>query len=124
MVRLAKFQIKHLKVFTGFFVPYLHQKDKAKIERAKAKQKREDRKLRQLKIPVQIAVLGGGDVAFPLIFAGTILISYGLAYALITILLTTIALALLLLFSKKGEFYPAMPFLTGGCLAGLLIAIL
>lgn len=129
MVKLAKFQIEHLKIFTGFFLPYLKPKDKAKVEklRALAKQDREKGKklkLRKIKVPVQIAALGGGDVAFPMIFAGTILLAYGFIPALITILCTVLALLLLFMFSEKGKFYPAMPFLTAGCLLGLLIIVL
>jgi len=33
-------------------------------------------------------------------------------------IMTSIALLILLLKSKKDRFYPAMPFLTAGCLAG------
>jgi len=34
----------------------------------------------------------------------------------------TIALSLLFYFSEKGKFYPAMPFISMGCFAALLIA--
>lgn len=128
MIRLAKFQIQHLKIFTGFFLPYLKPKDKAKIEKLRAMAKRERKKGKKtklkIKVPVQIAALGGGDVAFPLIFAGTVLMAYGFIASLITILCATLALLFLFLFSEKGKFYPAMPFLTAGCLLGLIIILL
>ncbi|MGB9708002.1 MAG: presenilin family intramembrane aspartyl protease [Candidatus Pacearchaeota archaeon] len=129
MVRLAKFQIQHLKIFTGFFLPYMKPKDRAKFEKLKAMAKKEKARgknirLKKIKVPVQIAALGGGDVAFPLIFAGTILMAYGFIAALITILCATLSLLLLFVFSEKGKFYPAMPFLTAGCLLGLLLIIL
>jgi len=80
-------------------------------------------KKKMKKVKVNLAILGGGDVAFPLIFAGVILNKYGMTDALITIAFTSIALLLLFTFSKKGKFYPAMPFLTAGCLVGFLISL-
>lgn len=135
MISLAKFQLEQLKIFTGFFLPYLKPKDKAKIQKLKAmearlkekvkKQKiKIKKKMKKIKVNVQIAALGGGDVAFPLIFTGTMLMAYGLLAAIITILCSTVALFLLFAFSKKGKFYPAMPFLTAGCFAALLIILL
>ncbi|MEM2089712.1 MAG: presenilin family intramembrane aspartyl protease [Candidatus Pacearchaeota archaeon] len=130
MQAMAKFQIERLKIFTGFFLPYASKKDKIKIERIKtklkkikSKKKREDFLKRQ-KIKINLAVLGGGDVAFPLIFAGTVLLKYGLTSALTVIATTVLALALLLIFAKKGKFYPAMPFLSVGCFFGLLLIVL
>jgi len=117
MVNLAKYQIKQLKIFTGFFVPYMTKKVRLQLEKLKGKKKLK-------KVKVNLAILGGGDVAFPLIFAGVILNKYGLTDALITIAATSFSLLLLLMFSKKGKFYPAMPFLSAGCLAGLLISLL
>ena len=116
MVNLAKYQIKQLKVFTGFFVPYMTNKVRGQIAKLKGKKKMK-------KFKVNLAILGGGDVAFPLIFAGVILNKYGMTDALITIAFTSVALLLLLTFSKKGKFYPAMPFLTAGCLVGFLISL-
>ena len=127
MIKLAKFQMNHMKIFTGFFVPYLKPEDRARIKRLRAMEKRmkeKSKNKREIKVKVNIAALGGGDVAFPLIFAGTILFAYGLTAAIITILCASLALLLLLTFSEKGKFYPAMPFLTAGCFAGLLITLL
>jgi len=131
MVNLAKFQIDQLKIFTGFFIPYINPKDRVKMEKLRVLAKfKEDKKKKKLvekglkKINVQVAALGGGDVAFPLIFTGIILLTYGLLPAIATILFETVALALLLLFSQKGKFYPAMPFLSAGCFAGLLVSVL
>ncbi|UZE93907.1 MAG: hypothetical protein IB618_04070 [Candidatus Pacearchaeota archaeon] len=139
MIKMAKFQMHHLKVFAGFFLPFVSPKDKVKIQRLKVMEKRRKekekkmkkkgkklrkRKEKKIKVRVNLAVLGGGDVAFPLIFAGTILFAYGLAPAIITILSTTLALTLLLTFSEKGKFYPAMPFLSAGCFLGLVLTLL
>lgn len=113
MVNMAKFQIKTLRVFTGFFVPYMRGVDFRKAKRTKGR-----------KVKVSVAILGGGDVAFPLIFAGVILRASGIIPALIVVLFSAIALSLLLLFSHKGKFYPAMPFITSGCIVGWLLTLL
>lgn len=126
MVDLAKFQMKHLKIFTGFFVPYINKADKIKIKklRTQALRKGKDKKVQKIKIPVHVAALGGGDVAFPMIFSGVVFLTYGVIASFITIFCATLSLFLLLLLSEKGKFYPAMPFLTGGCLFGLLIFLI
>jgi len=136
MIKLAKFQLDQLKIFTGFLVPHIKKKDKIRIQKMRALARRKEkrrkkgnkkgkrRKEKRLKIKVQLAALGGGDVAFPLIFTGTILFAYGVIPAIVTILCTTLALTLLLTFSQKGKFYPAMPFLSGGCFLGLLLILL
>lgn len=126
MVRMAKFQTKS-KVFAGLFIPYSSQKGKpAKIHTVTPhKQKRS--------APgpgtstSKHAILGGGDIAFPLLFSGVVMESLlvnglskaaAFSYALIVVATTTVALFLLLYWSKKDRFYPAMPFITAGCLAG------
>lgn len=73
------------------------------------------------------AILGGGDIAFPLIFAGVVmewLIMSGVSRttalyeALIISLGATIALTFLFVFAKKDRYYPAMPYISAGCLVG------
>jgi len=117
MVGLAKYQIQSLKIFTGFFIPYLTKNQLTKFKEAKGKVKKS-------KVKVSLAILGGGDVAFPLIFAGVMLRSAGLLPALIIVAFSTIALLALFAYSRKGKFYPAMPFITAGCLVGWLITLL
>lgn len=127
MIKMAKFQVNELKLFTGFLIPYVKREDRIKIEKIKAMKlsnKQKNQKLRKEKIHMQIAALGGGDVAFPMIFIGVILLTLGLLPAIITIVTTAISLVLLLFFSQKGKFYPAMPFLSIGCLIGLLIGLM
>lgn len=78
------------------------------------------------------AILGGGDIAFALLFTGTALISFynpdnlSLTFAktLTVILFSTIGISTILLLGKKGKFYPAMPFVTLGCFIGYGIALL
>ena len=72
---------------------------------------------------VKTAVLGGGDMGFPLLFAAVVQRVYG-ASALVVPIFAGIALLLLLLASKKDRFYPAMPFLSAGCFVGLGVALL
>ncbi len=122
MQKLAKFQIKQLRVFAGFFVPYLtpRQLKRLKAERTQLK----TGKLKTRRIRVSLAILGGGDIVFPIIVAGVMLRAYGLYAALPVTLLATVALGFLLFFSKKGEFYPAMPFISIGCLTGIIASLL
>jgi presenilin-like A22 family membrane protease len=126
MINMAKFQIQKLKVFTGFLVPYMQKKDAARLRNAQKIKtvKARTAKLKKMKIKISLALLGGGDVAFPLIFAGVVYRSVGLVPALIIIAGSTISLLLLFMFSRKGKFYPAMPFITAGCLLGWLVTLL
>ncbi len=95
MIKLAKFQTS-LKVFAGLLVPYGKKK---------------------------AAILGGGDIGFPLLFTVVIYKSLGLS-ALIIPLFVALALFLLLVKGKKDRYYPAMPYLSAGCIAGYFIAYL
>lgn len=95
MIKLAKFQTS-LKVFAGFLIPYGKKK---------------------------AAILGGGDVGFTLLFTVVIYKAIGLS-ALIIPLFVSLALFLLLVKGKKDRYYPAMPYLSAGCIAGYFIAYL
>jgi presenilin-like A22 family membrane protease len=110
MIALAKFQSQN-QMFAGFYVPYSMPKGKAVRVGSTSVSK--------MSVPVQIksAVLGGGDIAFPLLFTGTVFKTVGL-YAGIISLTATVALFGLLLYGKKDTFYPAMPFLSIGCFIG------
>ena len=119
MIKLAKFQTKS-KIFAGLLVPY------KKIEKPKTKMA----KLKKTK--VKIAVLGGGDIAFPLIFAGAVMQKLmitnpewiGFLKTLIIPLCVTFALLFLLIRGQENKFYPAMPFLSIGCFVGYLIILI
>lgn len=95
MIALAKFQTK-IKIFAGLLIPYGKHKE---------------------------AILGGGDIAFPIIFAGVAMKTLGIK-SLIIPFFAAAALTLLLLKSEKKKFYPAMPILTLGCFVGYAIACL
>ncbi len=122
MQKMAQYQIKRLKFFTGFFVPYLGKKERMQIQQAKKEAKLEG--LKNKKIKVNVAILGGGDVVFPIILAGVVLNALGIMQALIINIGATLALAFLFYISKKGKFYPAMPFISAGCLIALGLALL
>jgi presenilin-like A22 family membrane protease len=158
MVRIAKFQTES-KVFAGLMIPYknaspeseqesktsqrfesakkLSKKDKTilqKENRQKNKNTKDDTQSSDNSInKPKNAILGGGDIAFPLIFEGVVmegLIMQGLSksaaflHSSIIIITTTIALGLLFLLAKKDRFYPAMPFITAGCLIGWVIVMI
>ena len=117
MQKMAKYQIKQLKIFSGFFIPYLGRKEKDLVRNSRISK---NKKVKNLK--VSVAILGGGDVVFPMILAGVVLNTLGLIPALMISIGATIALAVLFYFSEKGKFYPAMPFISIGCFIALALA--
>ncbi|MFH1787535.1 MAG: presenilin family intramembrane aspartyl protease [archaeon] len=134
MQKMAKYQINKLNVFSGFFVPYAEKKVRDKIK--KMKEKFSKKELEKKKIKINIAILGGGDVIFPIIAAGVVLksvqnMSFGLKPfvggfypALFVIAGATLGVGYLFLFSEKKKFYPAMPFITAGILLGMVLSYL
>jgi len=114
MQKMAKFQIEEVGIFGGFFIPYLTKKVKnqiAKFKKSKSKKK----------VKVSIAMLGGGDIIFPIITAGVFLRDTNIYASLAVILGALVGLIFLLSISKRKKFYPAMPFITAGIFLGLLI---
>jgi|SRR3989344_2868771 len=118
MQKMAKYQIEKLRIFSGFFIPYVGKKNRILIQKARTQGKHAK------KVSIHIAILGGGDVVFPIILAGVVLSTWGLIPALIIPIGAALALASLFLMSQKGKFYPAMPFITIGCFIALGIAYL
>ncbi len=120
MITMAKFTMES-KLFAGLAIPYTQKKIISVAQPSKTGKGR-------------TAILGGGDVAFPLMFSGVVMESllrngltkasaYG--FSLIVVLGATAAVTYLLLRGEKGKFYPAMPFITTGCLIGYgIIALL
>ncbi|MBW6442519.1 hypothetical protein K0A97_01905 [Patescibacteria group bacterium] len=122
MQKMAQYQINEVKIFSGFFVPYVSKKTKEKIKGWKKKLKKSE--LKKKKIKLNIAILGGGDIVFPIITAGVMLKTLGLYSAILVILGSTLGLGYLFLRSEKKKFYPAMPFITSGILLAILISYL
>ncbi len=108
MVTLAKSQTES-KVFAGLLIPYKMPSWKKQPQKAVPQK-------------VRTAMLGGGDIGFPLIFAGVVLKEIGLWQSLIIPFFALIALAGLLFLAKEKKFYPAMPFIGAGCFVGLGVA--
>lgn len=111
MIKMAKFQTKS-KIFAGMLVPY------GKISLKKSKKKK-GKSTRMVK--VNTAILGGGDIGFPLIFSGAVLKTYGFGYSMFIPPFATLALFGLFYFGKQKKFYPAMPFISLGCIMGYLL---
>jgi len=118
MQKMAQYQIKKLNIFSGFFVPHISKSMKQKLRKMKPSQ------LKKKKISVSVAVLGGGDVIFPIIAAGVMLKTLGLMSAIFVVLGAALGLSYLLFFSEKKKFYPAMPFITAGIFIGIFISYL
>tara|TARA_Y100000310_G_scaffold24394_1_gene23430 strand:+ start:1766 stop:2695 length:930 start_codon:yes stop_codon:yes gene_type:complete len=118
MQKMAKYQINKLNIFSGFFVPYVSKKVRQKLKKMKKSE------LRKKKIRVNMAILGGGDVVFPIIAAGVMLKTLGLLSSIFVIISATLGLSYLMFFAEKKKFYPAMPFITAGIFAGILISYL
>ena len=121
MVTLAKFQTKS-NVFAGLLIPYGRKKGKVTAKEKGIIQKEQGK----------IAVLGGGDIGFPLIFAGVVMKGLilenpefiGFLKTLVIPVFVSLALFYLLVKSKKDRFYPAMPYLTVGCVIGYFVVLL
>jgi len=120
MITLAKSQAK-AQVFAGLLIPYSMKKIKIKFITKKATKTTKKSKISKKKIPikVRVAILGGGDIGFPLIFAGVVMKEIGLIPSLIIPFFTTLGLGLLFFYSKEKKFYPAMPFISAACFIGL-----
>jgi presenilin-like A22 family membrane protease len=116
MQKMAKYQIQKLKLFSGFFVPYMKKEDRLILSKSKSMNEK-NKKIKKIK--VNLAILGGGDVVFPIILAGVVLRTMGLWQAFTITAGATLALAFLFYKSEKGKFYPAMPFITIGCFVAL-----
>ena len=120
MVTLAKFQTKS-KIFAGLLIPY-GKKGKITSKEKGIMQKEGGR----------IAVLGGGDIGIPLLFAGVVMKGLmlnnteliGFLKTLIIPVFVSLALFYLLTVGKKDKFYPAMPYLSVGCIIGYMVVLL
>ena len=80
-----------------------------------------DNQFKKAKIKIHLAILGGGDIVFPIITAGVFYKTFGLYSALLITAFASLALLGLFVLARKGKFYPAMPFLTAGMYLGMII---
>jgi presenilin-like A22 family membrane protease len=134
MQKMAKYQINQLKIFSGFFIPYLSRKMRAKLKDLPKSE------LKGKKVKAEVAILGGGDVIFPIITAGVVYITDKISFpfglfpnfvfeggfwpAVFVIIGATMGISYLFFFAEKKKFYPAMPFISIGILLGLIASIL
>jgi presenilin-like A22 family membrane protease len=121
MQKMAKYQINKLKIFGGFIVPSISRGMRLKIKKMRKEKRRKG-------IRVNFAILGGGDVIFPIIAAGVVLRRFGFTNVLglqlplasiIIVLGATLGIGYLLFFGEKKKFYPAMPFISIGIFLAL-----
>ena len=129
MIQLAEFQ-SEAKVFAGLYIPYSRGKVSAGQE-LKAEPVRPKSRDSTGKVPSKgsVAILGGGDIGFTLIFASVVMkdlmlhnaIWLGFLKTLIIPVFVTIALFILLMKGRQSKFYPAMPVLSLGCFIGYLV---
>ena len=106
MIKLAKFQTS-TNLFAGLSIPKSFKSIKAVPAGKKVTSGQEE-----------VAIIGGGDIGFPLLFAGAIMQQFGFQKAFIIPIFASLCLAFLFYISKKGKFYPAMPFIAAGCFVG------
>ena len=118
MQSMAKYQIDKLKIFSGFFVPYISKSVRSKLKKLTKSQ------LKKKKIKANVAILGGGDIIFPIITAGVMFNTLGVVSALLVIAGATLGLGSLFFFAEKKKFYPAMPFITGGIFLVIILSYL
>lgn len=126
MVKIAKFQAES-RAFAGLSIPYAENKIEANYEISKTFSGK-------AKKGVRAAILGGGDIVFPLIFSGSVMLNLiqeqgfskllALGITSIISLTATFALSFLLFRGKQDKFYPAMPYLAAGCIIGYLAILL
>lgn len=120
MQKMAKYQMNNLKIFGGFFVPYMSKKQRQQIKNMKKKYSKKE--MEKKKIKVNLAILGGGDIVFPIITAGVMYNTFGsLIPSIFVIVGATLGLGYLFFLAEKKKFYPAMPFITVGIFASLIV---
>jgi len=120
MVTLAESQNK-TKLFAGLMLPYKKGKKTKVIAKTASK-------IITKKTKISVAILGGGDIGFPLLFAGIVMRELQLSLfsfkVFIIPICAAIALFSLFYFGKDKKYYPAMPYITTGCLIGYLLVYL
>lgn len=135
MVAMAQFQTES-KLFAGLLIPYAGSTMSKATAATKSSKVVKTKMRKDVALGVKPvervqegrnAILGGGDIAFPLFFTGATLISLlgkgfsvtaAYASSLIVVAGATAALGGLFVLAKKDRFYPAMPFISAGCFVG------
>ncbi len=130
MVDLAKASTE-AKIFPGLYIDYSSSREYSNSTKEKVRLKNSSSNAHKVSASLSSssAVLGGGDIAFALLFAGTSLASFytqpfAILKALVIVLFATLGVSIILFLGKKGRFYPAMPFVSLGCFIGYGISLL
>lgn len=120
MITLAKSQTES-KVFAGLLLPYQDGaiKTKTQMHAIQHGDMHGDKHGKKVPLKIRTAMLGGGDIGFPLIFAGVVLKEMGVWQAMVIPFFSLFGLGFLLWYGDEHKFYPAMPFIGGGCFIGL-----
>jgi presenilin-like A22 family membrane protease len=132
MQKMAKYQMEEVKIFGGLLIPHMDKKTRERIKKLKQKYKKAElkEKFKNKKFKINIAVLGGGDIVFPIIAMAVFMEAFpetalfginGLIPALFILAGSFIALAHLFTITKKDKAYPAMPWISSGALLGMLV---
>lgn len=135
MVTMAEFQTKD-RVFAGLLIPYKRAekeeegskpvteinagiKAQKSLKQTPEKTETKDAMKGEEADEQKNAILGGGDIAFPLLFAGAVMKYTGsIMLALIISVCAAVALFFIYYFGQKDRYYPAMPFISAGCFVG------
>ena len=120
MIALARFQMESGH-FAGFSMPKNTDTTKKRSSGRSAKKSVKRSAKRGESHAGGSAILGGGDFAFPLLYAGTLLLSLGWTPALGAVIGGYFGLLTLFMISHENRFYPAMPFLAAGLVIGSLV---
>ncbi len=123
MVTLAEAQ-SSMDFFAGFSIPY-DKKSGSLVKPISKSEKKTSKLVSKSGSDIRMAMLGGGDIAFCLLFSGIVLKHFPILLTLLVPLGATIALGYLFFMAKEKTYYPAMPFVSVGCLLsyGLLLLL-
>ncbi len=116
MIFLAKGQMQN-NAFSGLEIKYVESSVKRtkllKLFKTKNPIK-SSKKITESKIhsneEVKTAILGGGDIAFPMLFISFLSVHYGLKYGLFALIGAFFGL-IFIFFRSKNKFYPALPYI-------------
>ncbi len=121
MVTMAKFQAKS-RIFAGLMINYEKQEAPAgqkRVEVTDAPVAKRSTHEKGTAKKARSAILGGGDIAFPLLFSGVVMkTTASYISPLIVTVFAAASLLTLFMIGKSNRFYPAMPFISAGCFIG------
>jgi presenilin-like A22 family membrane protease len=72
----------------------------------------------------EFAILGGGDIVFPLLFASTVLLEISVIAGIFVVYGAVLGLLTLALIGERKKYYPALPFITSFAVLSFVIGYL